>query len=98
MGKNRIEEKSENLVNEPIVEYSNTNTRENFGEILDKANGLSENQINLLIEELKNLTLSRRKLYRTEFQKFLLSGPVMTDLQYSEFLETKKHINKWRIK
>jgi hypothetical protein len=98
MENNTNKEKSENLVNEPMVEYSKSNTRKDILEILDKANGLSENQINILIDELKNIIQNKEKPPHTEFQEFLLSGPIMTDAQYAEFLETKKHTNKWRIK
>ncbi len=34
----------------------------------------------------------------TKFQKFLLSGPIMSDEQYKLFKEARKHFNKWRIK
>lgn len=98
MEKGEIRKKSENIVNEPMVEYSKSNSEQDISEILDKANGLSKTQINILIDELKNLIQNKEKLPHTEFQEFLLSGPIMTDDQYAEFLETKKHINKWRIK
>ena len=32
----------------------------------------------------------------SEFQKFLLSGPVMTDEQYNQFRENRKTFNSWR--
>lgn len=35
---------------------------------------------------------------KTEFQHFLLQGPVMTNAQYAEFKENRKLLNKWRSK
>jgi len=35
---------------------------------------------------------------KTEFQKFLLRGPVMSDEQYSAFKENRKALNQWRSK
>ena len=35
---------------------------------------------------------------KTNFQEFLLKGPVMSDVQYSAFKENRKAFNKWRTK
>ena len=35
---------------------------------------------------------------KTEFQEFLLKGPVMSDEQYSAFKENRKAFNQWRSK
>lgn len=32
----------------------------------------------------------------SDFQKFLLSAPVMTDSQLKTFKENRKHFNQWR--
>ncbi len=32
----------------------------------------------------------------SDFQKFLLSGPVMTDEQYNYVQEKRKHFNEWK--
>jgi hypothetical protein len=59
------------------------------------------------IEEItKELELEREKHQsdsdvvqeKTEFQHFLLQGPVMTNTQYAEFKENRKRLNKWRSK
>ena len=34
----------------------------------------------------------------TDFQKLLLSGPVMDDVQYEEYKTLRKRFNKWRTK
>lgn len=31
-----------------------------------------------------------------DFQQFLLSGPIMGDEQYEEFLSTRQRFNQWR--
>jgi hypothetical protein len=33
-----------------------------------------------------------------DFQKLLLSGPVMDDKQYAEYKDIRSRINKWRTK
>ena len=45
-----------------------------------------------------NLTLVMTKvdIDKTDFQKFLLSGPVMSDDQYSAFKKNRKTFNQWR--
>ena len=35
---------------------------------------------------------------KTEFQNFLLDAPVLTDNEYEQFPENRKHFNEWRIK
>ena len=35
---------------------------------------------------------------KTEFQNFLLKGPVMTNYQYEVFKENRKDFNQWRKK
>lgn len=34
----------------------------------------------------------------SDFQEFLLKGPVMSDDQYEQFLENRKQFNQWRTK
>ncbi len=34
----------------------------------------------------------------SDFQQFLLHGPVMTDKQLHEFTENRKQFNQWRMK
>ena len=34
----------------------------------------------------------------SDFQKFLLNGPVMDDNHYNEYLENKKQFDAWRAK
>jgi Ca2+-binding EF-hand superfamily protein len=43
-----------------------------------------------------NIDESKSETEKTDFQKFLLKGPVMTDDQYDAFKENRKAINQWR--
>jgi hypothetical protein len=45
-----------------------------------------------------NIAASISETERTNFQKFLLKGPVMSDVQYDVFKENRKAFNKWRSK
>ena len=38
-----------------------------------------------------------KPLIQTDFQKLLLSGPVMNENQYQRFEENRKRFNEWRI-
>jgi len=60
---------------------------------------LPANQIAKLKTDLcdRNV-LSKSKTEITEFQKFLLKGPVMSKEQYETYLENRKHFNLWRTK
>ena len=33
----------------------------------------------------------------SDFQKFILAGPIMSDEQYSNFNQQRLHLNQWRI-
>ncbi len=36
------------------------------------------------------------ELLNTDFQNFLLSGPVMSNEDFNYFLDKKKHFNQWK--
>lgn len=55
------------------------------------------------IAKLKNdiddsFVVLKSKKEISDFQKFLLQGPVMNDEQYENYLENRKNFNKWRAK
>ncbi|MEP7169451.1 MAG: hypothetical protein ABI855_08800 [Bacteroidota bacterium] len=55
------------------------------------------------VEKLKNLLqeesiVKKKKKGKNDFQKFILSGPVMTDEQFQNFVEHRKHFSEWRKK
>lgn len=47
--------------------------------------------------ELNNLETKKNPIEKSEFQKFLLKGPIMTDEEYRHFKENRKKMNQWRI-
>lgn len=70
-----------------------------FEQILNLIRQLPANQIVKLREELNNKDLIESfKTDISEFQNFLLSGPVMSDKQYNNFLKNREQFNKWRQK
>jgi hypothetical protein len=70
-----------------------------YDQLLLLVKQLSANQIAKLKSELDDeFVLSKSKAEITEFQKFLLNGPVMNKEQFNNYLENRKHFNKWRTK
>jgi len=73
-----------------------------YSDILEAAKKLSDKEIKELKNQLE--ALINRKSQETidndkeEYLKLLLNGPTMTDEQYSEYLEGRKHFNTWREK
>ena len=60
---------------------------------------LPANQLAKIKSDLdNNIATSISETERTNFQKFLLKGPVMSDVQYDVFKENRKAFNKWRSK
>jgi hypothetical protein len=51
-------------------------------------------QLKLNLDE--NFINSKASVEISNFQKFLLNGPVMSDKQFSEFKENRKLFNQWR--
>lgn len=54
--------------------------------------------VQLKSELSESLIENKSKSDNTEFQNFLLHGPVMTDNQYEQFLENRKWFNQWTTK
>jgi len=67
-----------------------------FNELLHAIQQLPESQRAILQDELKKK--EQPKIDITDFQKFLLNGPVMSDEEYKNFKETRKRLNQWRTK
>lgn len=60
---------------------------------------LPANQLAMLKAELENTVAKNNTLtIKTDFQEFILKGPVMSDVQYSAFKENRKAFNQWRSK
>ena len=67
-----------------------------FNELLHAIQQLPESQRAILQDELKKKEQPKTDI--TDFQKFLLNGPVMSDEEYKNFKETRKRLNQWRTK
>ena len=70
-----------------------------YDQVLEIIRQLPVNQVEKLIFDTK-LFLDQEKPQKntTSFQKFLLSGPTMSNTQYDTFLENRKYFNQWRAK
>jgi len=69
-----------------------------YTEILEAINKLSDEQFFQLKSEIDKIYSERKEANRKKEErlKLLLNGPVMTDEQYEEYLEGRKHFNEWR--
>lgn len=70
-----------------------------YEQLIDVIRKLPANQLAKMKADL-DLTLAKTKvdIDKTDFRKFLLSGPVMSDDQYSAYKENRKAFNQWRSK
>jgi len=60
---------------------------------------LPANQLAKIKSDLKHsVAVNNAETEKTNFQEFLLKGPVMSDDQYSAFKKNRKAFNQWRIK
>jgi hypothetical protein len=70
-----------------------------YQQIVNIVKQLPANQIEKLKTEFTlNYIREKAQAEISEFQQFLLSGPVMSDEQFQNFKENRKHFTKWRIK
>ncbi|WP_184549718.1 hypothetical protein [Mucilaginibacter sp. FT3.2] len=69
-----------------------------FDELLHVVQQLPEDKRAILAQELSKIRERPKEEELTDFQKLLLSGPVIGDEQYKEYKEIRKHLNKWRTK
>ncbi|MBI5218113.1 MAG: hypothetical protein HY958_04205 [Bacteroidia bacterium] len=68
-----------------------------FEQIIGLVRQLPANQIVKLKAELDDkYIIAKSETEITEFQEFLLRGPVMTDEQYNDFKQHRKRVNLWR--
>ena len=47
-------------------------------------------------QQEKRLTPLRNEEAKSDFQRFILSGPVMSDSQYQNFKQQREEFNSWR--
>ena len=69
-----------------------------YNQILHLVNQLPANQIAKMKYELSENSITKKaKSEISDFQKFILSAPVMSDEQYANFNQQRQHFNQWRI-
>lgn len=69
-----------------------------FDQLLEVIRQLPDDKRSLLKAELSASKATETPIPKDTFLEFLLNGPVMSDEQYKEYLETRKHFNAWRTK
>ena len=68
-----------------------------FGQIMHLLGQMPAKQVAKIRNEFSELYVAEKaKAEVTDFQQFLLSAPVMSTEQYSNFSEQRQHINSWR--
>jgi hypothetical protein len=69
-----------------------------YSQIYHLVSQLPANQIVKIKYELsENNIAEKAKLEMSNFQKFILAAPVMSDEQYSDFNQQRTHFSQWRI-
>lgn len=68
-----------------------------YSDILELIKQLPENQLVKLKSELESqIQKSENGVSSNSLQELLLQGPTMSDEEYEEFLNNRKHFSKWR--
>ena len=69
-----------------------------YEQIANLIGQLPANQIAKITKEFSESYITEKaKTEISDFQKFILSGPVMSDEQYSNFKQQRQHFNAWRV-
>ncbi|MEI6143718.1 MAG: hypothetical protein WCP85_30850 [Mariniphaga sp.] len=70
-----------------------------YEQLIDIIRNLPPNQRAKIKADLElSVPVNDVETKKTEFQEFLLKGPVMSDEQYAAFIENRKAFNQWRSK
>ncbi|WP_339698782.1 hypothetical protein [Algoriphagus aquimarinus] len=85
-------------VNEPSSQLYQAAAKSNISKILDLAKKLSNSEILQLTKKLDLMVNKESELASTNFSNFLLSGPVMDDIQFESFQQERNDFNQWRKK
>ena len=68
-----------------------------FGQIVHLLGQMPAKQIAKIKNEFSETYIAQKaKAEVSEFQRFLLSAPVMSEEQYANFNNQRQHINLWR--
>ena len=70
-----------------------------YNQIFNLVSQMPANQIVKIKYELsENNIIDKAKEEISDFQKFILTAPIMSDEQYLDFNQQRTHFNQWRIK
>ncbi|GHS97641.1 hypothetical protein FACS189421_04780 [Bacteroidia bacterium] len=70
-----------------------------YKQIVNLISQLPANQIEKITKEFTQDYIQKKAQTEiSEFQQFLLSGPIMSEEQYQNFKENRNHFDVWRIK
>ena len=68
-----------------------------YCQILHLISQLPANQRAIIKHEISDNSIAEKgKDEISEFQKFILAAPVMSDEQYGNFIQYREHFNQWR--
>ena len=68
-----------------------------YAQIINLIKQLPANQINKIKKDLtEDFILTKAKSETSDFQKFILTGPVMSDDQHQNFKQQRQEFNLWR--
>jgi hypothetical protein len=68
-----------------------------YEQLIEIIKHLPANQLAKIKSDLDNtISILNAENEKTDFQEFLLKGPVMSDVQYTAFKENRKAFNEWR--
>jgi len=68
-----------------------------YNQILHLINQLPANQIAKIKYEISDRSIAEKATKEiSDFQKFILSAPAMSDEQYFNFKQQREHFNQWR--
>jgi hypothetical protein len=68
----------------------------NIEQLIERLKLLPASQLAGIMAELEKSIEVKTGKGNTDFQDFLLKGPVMSDDQYDVFIENRKNMNQWR--
>ena len=68
-----------------------------FGQIVNLINQLPANQIAKIKNEVLDMPIAEKAKGETsKFREFILTGPVMSEEQFLNFKQERKHFRSWR--
>lgn len=68
----------------------------NIDQLIQVIKKLPAHQKDRIKAELNDAKTEKIQIEKSDFQKFLLRGPVMSDAENNHFKENRKKMNQWR--